>query len=549
MTAHELAEAPAATGQGAAPAQAAPGARGSWWPLAALVVLSVAGVVLRIIVAHQSLFADELSTYWISATHGLGGVLKLLYSVGPIKHAEITPPLYFVLAWATSQLGHSPELLRLPSLIAGTATIPVVYLLGLRTVGRRAALVATAATALAPFTVYYSANARAYAVMMLAVTVSTLAMLLALDTGRARWWVVYAVAACAAVYSHYTCVFVLGAQWVWVMWAHPEARRAAVIATAAAAAGVLPWLPGLINDYRSPTVKILNALSPFTFRDIRIDVTHWVIGYPETFAGGLTHLPGAPALGLLAVAGAIGVVVVIRAIAAGRVPSRPAAPTADHRVLLVAALALVTLVAEVVAGAAGHSLISTRDLGASWPYLALAAAAVLNLCDRRVAMLAAGLAVAGLAIGSAKMLGGDFQRPDYRAAARDVSALVRPGDVVIDETGALSPGPLTGLDAALGRPLPLIRAEAPVERDHPFTFGDPIVSLPQAVAEAVRRADGHRVFVVRNGFVTDIASLAGRVAPGQTRFPDGYHLVAQRAYPGLGATVVQVFAGAGLAHP
>ncbi len=542
MTAHELAEAPAATGQGTAPAPAAPDARGSWWPLAALVVLSVAGVVLRIIVAHQSLFADELSTYWISATHGLGGVLKLLYSVGPIKHAEITPPLYFVLAWATSQLGHSPELLRLPSLIAGTATIPVIYLLGLRTVGRRAALVATAATALAPFTVYYSANARAYAVMILAVTVSTLAMLLALDTGRARWWAVYAVAACAAVYSHYTCVFVLGAQWAWVMWAHPEARRAAVIATAAAAAGVLPWLPGLINDYRSPTVKILNALSPFTFRDIRIDVTHWVIGYPETFAGGLTRLPGWPALVLLAVAGAIGVAVLIRAIATGRA-------TADRRVVLVAGLAVVTLVAEVVAGAVGHSLISTRDLGASWPYLALAAAAVLNLCDRRVALLAAALAVAGLAIGSAKMLGGDFQRPDYRAAARDVSDLVRPADVVIDETGALSPGPLTGLDVALGRTLPLIRAEAPVERDHPFTFGDPIVSLPQAVAEAVRRADGHRVFVVRNGFVTDIASLAGRVAPGQTRFPDGYHLVAQRAYPGLGATVVQVFAGGGPAQP
>ena len=73
-------------------------------------------------------------------------------------------------------------------------------------------------------------------------------MLLALDTGRARWWVVYAVAACAAFYSHYTCVFVLGVQFVWVLWAHPEARRAAVIATAAAAAGVLPWLPGLIND-------------------------------------------------------------------------------------------------------------------------------------------------------------------------------------------------------------------------------------------------------------------------------------------------------------
>jgi hypothetical protein len=546
MTAHELAEPPAATGQGTPPAPAAPGGHGSRWPLAVVVILAAGGLAFRIIVAHQSLFADELSTYWISATHGLGGVLKLLYSIGPIKHAEITPPLYFMLAWLTSQFGHSPELLRLPSLIAGTATIPVVYLLGVRTVGRRAALTAAAVTAFAPFTVYYSANARAYAVMILAVTVSTLGMLLALDTGRARWWVLYAVASCAAVYAHYTAVFVLGAQWLWVMWAHPEARRAAVIATAAAAAGVLPWLPGLINDYRSPTVKILNALSPFTFRDLRIDLTHWVIGYPESFVAGLTHLPGTPALILFALAALIGAAGLISAIARHRLPLRP--DTVNPRMVLVAGLAVVTVAAEVVLGLLGHSLISTRDFGASWPYLALGAAAVLNLWERRVALLAAVLAVAALVIGAATMLGGNFQRPDYRDAARDVLVHARPGDAIIDETGALSPGPLTGFDVALGHPLPLIRAQAPAERDHPFGFGDPIVSFPQAVEEAVRRADGHRVFVVRNGFITDIAGLAGRVAPGLTNFPDGYRLIAQRAYPGLGSTVVQVFASHGPAH-
>jgi Dolichyl-phosphate-mannose-protein mannosyltransferase len=544
MAASKLAESPAAAGPSAAPGSVSPAARWSWVPVAIVVLLSIVGVVFRIVVAGQSLFADELSTYWISATHGLGEVLKLLYSVGSIKHAEITPPLYFVLAWITAQIGHGPDLLRLPSLIAGTATIPVVYLLGVRTVGRRAALVATAATAVAPFTVYYSADARAYAVMILAVTVSTLGMLLALDTGRARWWVLYAVAACSAFYSHYTCAFVLGAQWVWVMWAHPAARRAAVIATAGAAAGVLPWLPGLINDYQSPTVKILNALSPFTFSDIRIDLTHWVIGYPETFAGGLTHLPGTPALVLFAVAAAIGAAGLVWAIA--RRPSRFRPASADRRVVLVVGLALVTPVAEVVLGAAGHSLISVRDLGASWPFLALTGAAALNLCEPRVAMLAAALAVAALVIGSATMLGGEFQRPAYRAAAGEVTAQVRPGDVIIDETGALSPGPLTGLDVALGRPLPLIRAEAPAEQEHPFGFADPIVSLQQAVAEAVRRAGGHRVFLVRNAFVTDIASLAGRVAPAQTHFPARYRLTAQRAYPGIGGTVVDVYSSA---HP
>jgi mannosyltransferase len=539
MIAHELAEAPAATGQGAAPAPAAPGARGSWWPLAALLVLSVAGVVLRIVVAHQSLFADELSTYWISSTHGLGGVLKLLYSVGPIQHAEITPPLYFVLAWATSQLGHTPELLRLPSLIAGAATIPVVYLLGLRTVGRRAALIATAATAVAPFMVYYSANARAYAVMMLAVTVSTLAMLLAVDTGRARWWVVYAVAACAAFYSHYTCAFVLGVQWVWVMWAHPPARRAASIATAAAAVGVLPWLPGLINDYKSPTVKILNALSPFTFRGIRIDVTHWLIGYPETSVGGLTRLPGKPALVLLALAAVIGAAGLIWSFV--RQPERLRRAAGERRVVLVAALAVVTLVAELILGAAGDSLINVRNLGASWPFVALTAAAILNLCESWVAILAATLAVAGLVLGSVKMLGGDFQRPDDDAAASFLTVHARPGDVIIDQTGVLSPGPLTGLDASLARPLPLIRAQTPAERDHPFGVDDPVVSVPQAVQQAVHRAGGHRIFVVRYGLFTRVGSPAGRLVQPAVTIGRGYHLAAERAYPGIVGTAVDVY--------
>ena len=142
----------------------------------------IAGAALRVSVIGQPLFADELSTYWISATHSLGGVVSLMYGTPHIPHPEITPPLYFLLAWATSQFGHAPALLRLPSLIAGVLTIPAVYLLGLRTVGRRAALLAATLTTLSPFMIYYSTEARSYGVMMLLTTLSTLAMLLAVDT-------------------------------------------------------------------------------------------------------------------------------------------------------------------------------------------------------------------------------------------------------------------------------------------------------------------------------------------------------------------------------
>jgi hypothetical protein len=105
--------------------------------------------------------------------------------------------------------------------------------------------------------------------------------------------------------------------------------------------------------------------------------------------------------------------------------------------------------------------------------------------------------VAGLALGAALMVADDYGRPDYRSAARYVERAVRPGDAVIDETGDLSPGPLTGFDVALSRPIPTIRALAPAERDHPFTLRDPYVTVAAATGQALAQVrPGGRVFVV-----------------------------------------------------
>ena len=51
---------------------------------------------------------------------------------------ENTPPLHFTLAWLTSQFGDPAATIRLPSIVFGAATVPVVYAFGRRTVGRSA---------------------------------------------------------------------------------------------------------------------------------------------------------------------------------------------------------------------------------------------------------------------------------------------------------------------------------------------------------------------------------------------------------------------------
>lgn len=546
MTIPELAERSAPLPAGARPTQGTHVGLGR--VPAALVVLTVFGAVIRLVVAHQSLFGDELSTYWIVAAHGLHGVLSLLWGTASFHHAEISPPLSFVASWFTIQLGHSAILLRLPSLIAGTLSIPLVYLLGRRTLGPRAAWVAAALTTLSPFMVYYSTEARAYGLMMAFTIGSTLSLLSALDTGRRRWWVSYAVCSCAAFYSHYTCFFVLATQLAWAWYHHPALRRPLLVANFGAALGVVPWLPGLRNDLTSPTVKILSALSPFTWHDVRVAIGHWAVGYPYANSIALGGLPGPVALValglavLLAIGGIVG-----RRGAPGTTPAPESTSGlhrhADRRLALMIALALATAVGEALASSVSTHIFGVRNLAASWPALGLCFAALLVAAGPRVRLIAVALAVLAFAIAAVDLLLPANRRPDYAAAATLIEHGTPRVSAVIDETGEISPGPLTPLDVVLTRPVAVIRAGAPAERDHPYSFTDPLVGIEAATRQAVALANGGPIAVVSTlSPPGDITALQQRTTPRTAPIPPPYRLIATHTYAGIARVQVKLYA-------
>lgn len=500
-----------------------PTLRRSATPFAVALIL-VVGTIVRLRVAGQSIFADELSTYWIVSTRGLGDVLSVVHS-----NAEITPPLSFVASWLTTRVDTTPELLRLPSLVAGIATIGAVYLVGRRTVGQGAAVVAAALTALSPFMIYYSAEARGYGLMMALVTLSTLTMLKGVDDRQRRWWIFYGVLTCAAVYTHYTSVFVLAAQLTWLLWTHPEARRAALVANAAATVAYLPWLTGLVKDLNSPTTEILSALAPFTPGYVRVSLVHWLVGYPYSTFASARELPGTPALAMLALAvvvAAAGIAVGRRARGRGHAPPRA---VSEQRIVLVLGLALATPVAEAMLTAVGTNLFSTRNLAASWPGFALAFAAMLVAAGPRLRIVTAALAIGAFAIGTSKLFDDSIQRPQYEQAAHFIDRNARTGDVVVDGTAEISPGPLSHIDPFIDRPQRVFRASQPQERDHPFTVSDPVVPAAQAVSKAAAAARGGRVFVISGTPGTPIPS------------PRGYRVLKTRRYDGIVKLVVRVY--------
>jgi hypothetical protein len=365
-------------------------------------------------------------------------------------------------------------------------------------------------------------------------------MLLALEDGRRRWWTLYAVCTCAGVYTHFTCLFVFAGQFGWLLWAHREAARPAVIANLCALLGMLPWTAGFIRDFNSPTVSILSALSPFNGHEIPIILGHWAVGYPYANSIPLTTLPGPVALALLAVAVVIAVAGLLRRTATGGGVRGAAA--VDPRLVLVIVLALATPVGEAAVSVVSTHIFGVRNLASSWPGLVIGFAILLTAARGLWRASAVVLALASFAIGAALMLTPADGRPDYKAAATLIDQQARAGDVVIDETGNISPGPLTPLDIYLRRPLPVFRAGAPAERTHPYGFADPIVPLTAAVRGAVAAAHGASIFVVSTSLgPTGITELNERTRVRAVRLPFRYRLVSQHVYPGIARVRVQVY--------
>jgi mannosyltransferase len=188
----------------------------------ALAALTLGGLLLRLPAVGQGLDGDEFFTYTQTVDRSLGDVLG--------ADQENNPPLYYVLAWAGAKLGDPTVSIRLPSLLLGTASIPVVYALGARTVGRTAGLVGAAVIALSPFSAFYGIEARSYATLVFFSALATLSLVTALDTGRRRWWALYALSSAGVLYTHYLGAFVLLAQAAWSVWAHRRRLRPLLLA-------------------------------------------------------------------------------------------------------------------------------------------------------------------------------------------------------------------------------------------------------------------------------------------------------------------------------
>jgi mannosyltransferase len=215
------------------------------WALAGLTALGIA--VRFASLGVQSYHHDEVIT---AARVIPGDFLEMLRQV---KVSESNPPLYYVLAWGWAKLFGTGEVgLRSLSALLGAATVPVAYLIGRELASNRAGLIAAAIAAVNPMLIWYSQEARSYALLVFFGALSLLFFARALRSGRGPDLALWALASALALCSHYFAIFAVAIEAVWLLFALRSRWRMVLPAIGAVIAVGLALL-SLISAQVNPT--------------------------------------------------------------------------------------------------------------------------------------------------------------------------------------------------------------------------------------------------------------------------------------------------------
>lgn len=158
--------------------------------------------------------------------------------------SDTNPPLYYVLASGWTRLaGTSDAAIRLFSVFWALASLPLLWAVGRRMGGRRAAVAACVLYVFAPMSLYYSIEARMYSLMwFLALLLVYQSLRLHQRGARPGCLLLWSGTAAAGLLTHYFFVFALAAVLVWLL-IYPGRVGRLPLAGAVVLAGlsVLPW--------------------------------------------------------------------------------------------------------------------------------------------------------------------------------------------------------------------------------------------------------------------------------------------------------------------
>jgi hypothetical protein len=149
-------------------------------------------------------------------------------------------PLHFVLVWAVVHMGGGLAAVRAISLVFAVASVPAIAMLGARLADRLTGLVAAVLASGSWILLFHGVYGRMYSLFLFTSALSFIAMLDALARGGRRRFVLWGIAALAALASHPYAVLVLAAQTIYAVLGG-ERRRSALTTLAVVGVCAAPF--------------------------------------------------------------------------------------------------------------------------------------------------------------------------------------------------------------------------------------------------------------------------------------------------------------------
>jgi mannosyltransferase len=389
----------------------------AFWIVAGLTLLA-AGLRFATL-GVQAYHHDEI----VTATRVLRG--DFWHAMDAVGFSESAPPLYYALAWFWTQVTGTGEWgLRSLSALVGIATVPVAYLLGAELRGRRTGIAAAALVAVNPMLIWYSQEARGYALMALLSAIAALYFVRALDSGRRRDLVAWGIASALALATHYFAVFPLAAEAAWLLWRRGRAAWNGLWIAAATGLALAPLMIYQASEGRAEWIG-----------DNSLGHRLWEAGVTFTIGetGDIIARPERPLLGLAPVA----LILAALGLLALRGDDRE-----RRRAGLMLALAGATFAIPLAIGLVVPSkdfVLARNLLPALVPLLAAVAIAVTVRRARRTgAVLGAVLFVYSLGFSIWASAAPNLQRPDWDAVAAKIGEPREPRAMVTWTLGLAS---------------------------------------------------------------------------------------------------------------
>ena len=385
--------------------------REALWAWSVAVLTAVGAVIRFTSLGRQSFWLDETVTASL-LERSFSGMLHALPA------SESTPPLYYVIAWGWSRVAGADEVgLRSLSAIAGTLTIPVAYAAATALATRRAGIATAALATVSPLLVWYSQEARSYALLVLFSALSFALFARSLERAKTATLAGWGAASALALLTHYFAAFLVIAEAALLLLA-VRPRRPILLASGAVAVVGAVLLPLMARQSGGSAVWIRDVSLPLrvgeTIRQLALPSP------PPIWAGaGVSedYLRSIWPLAVLVAALAIGV-----GLALGSRRERRGVCAALVVGGAIVACPLALAVAASLVGDGRGDFFLYRNVIVAWLPLTVAVAAGLTV---RRAGWAGVVAAAFLVACSAAVLGlmwGDerFQRDDWRTIASEV---------------------------------------------------------------------------------------------------------------------------------